>query len=207
MNVSWWLHGCVSHACCYSYFFSTNRTPLILNRSSGIQSRQQTYNWNIWRSFKLLTIWVATCSKLKIFKIEKYLIKFLWIGEWIGFYFFSLCTVTRWNLYSFVLFVMKRWPSSGHFEHSNKYRPACFFVVITCFRRFSYKIPRKLCWFRDFFDILLTTKKVVISYRIIAGIVAVRTFIWFFTCMDPLMSAIMARDFCGEITKRTFQIR
>lgn len=57
----------------------------------------------------------------------------------IQFYFFSLCTETRWNLYSFVLFVANCCAAfvSKHNLHSYKYRPGCLFVLITCFRRFS----------------------------------------------------------------------
>lgn len=63
----------------------------------------------------------------------------------IQFYFFSLCTDTRWNLYSLVLFVANCSAAfvSKHSLHSYKYRPGCLFVLITCFRKFSLKKKSK----------------------------------------------------------------
>lgn len=53
--------------------------------------------------------------------------------------FFSLWTVTKWDLYSLVLLVANFCDESSHSLHSYRKRPGCLLLLMTCFRRFSYE--------------------------------------------------------------------
>lgn len=79
--------------------------------------------------------------------------------------------VTRWNLYSFLLLVPKGWASIWHNLHSYRNFPGCLLLLITCFRKFSWKYrDTNLSWF-----LIPEWIGIIISYWIIWRVRAVWT--------------------------------
>lgn len=93
----------------------------------------------VWLLTVIVNCYYYFLRKLLIWKNRNicFLSQYHFIPKYV--HFFSLWMVTRWNLYSFVLFVPNEWPSLWHKSHSYKNRPACLLLLITCLRKFSCK--------------------------------------------------------------------